>query len=168
MQLLVDGVHRPVADVQVIDDNRVKCDTRVEYPILRNPERVLRFVECHVAGDAEREDFDARRILLVSVDDLVRVMLFQIALGDDVSKQQPLLMHDGVQIVAERKQMLFALKCSKVFIQFLYTVDLIKYTVQIVGCLLGHGCLRSMLLRGRMAFAATGIVLRVFDLCAEL
>ena len=75
MQLFVDGTHGPVSEVQVIDDNRVKCDARIQDSVLGYAECVLRFRQRHVAGNAERQHFYAGRILFVSVDDLISVML---------------------------------------------------------------------------------------------
>ena len=116
VQLFVDGIYGPVPDVQVIDDNCVKCDARVQNSVLGDAKRVLRLGQCHMAGNAKRKNFYAGRVLLVSVDDLVGVMLLEITFRNDVSKQQAFLMHDTVQIVAQRQRMLIALERSKVFI----------------------------------------------------
>ncbi len=96
VQLLVDVYDRPVADIQVIDDDGVKGVARVEDSVLGNPEGVLGFRKGHMAGNAERQHFDARRVLLVAVDDLVGIMLLQIAFRDYVPKEQAFVVHNLV------------------------------------------------------------------------
>lgn len=96
VQLLVDVYDGPVADIQVVDDDGVEGTAWVENSVLGNPEGMLGFRKGHMAGNAEREYFDARRVLLVAVDDLVGIMLLQIAFRDDVPKEQAFVVHNLV------------------------------------------------------------------------
>ena len=62
--------------------------------------------------------------MLVPVDDLIRVMLFQIALRNNVSQKKAFLVHDSVEVVAQGDSMTFFSQLGEVDTEFLAVMNL--------------------------------------------